>query len=325
MNKLVIAIFIGLSCAMSTLAHQAFTLVSSQKRTVTEADVLAVEKERTAAVKDGSTLTFTQGEIRLLIVSGPEDDMLSYRVLGVRNPTIIVPAGATLRILFVNRDGDMRHDVRFGHVMDEFPIAPDLAETVGTDRLGAHDDERSPMQAQEIVIKAGEDGSYKYFCSVRGHAKGGMWGNILVGVTPGASIQMPEKQMHVHSADEDKMGGMDMSKPAMSPTPDPAHQHHTATPSPTPHAHDLPGMPMPEDKKDDMAGMDIISGREHGHMQMSSVSNLGDPMSRENSGTAWAPDSSPMYAKMKMTAGGGMWMFMGTGFLRYTQIGSSRN
>jgi uncharacterized cupredoxin-like copper-binding protein len=295
MNKLVIAILIGLTCAMSALAHEPFTLISSQKRTVTEADVLAVEKERTAAVKDGSTLTFTQSEIRLLIVSGPEDDMLSYRVLGVRNPTIVVPAGATLRILFVNRDGDMPHDVRFGHVMGEFPIAPDLAETVGTDRLSGHDNESAPMQAQEIVIKAGEDGSYKYFCSVRGHAKGGMWGNLLVGVKAVANMQMPEKQTHVHSADEDKMGGMDMSKPGPSPTPEMDH---------------------------DMPGMDMVSGREHGHM--ASTTNIGDPMSRESSGTAWAPDSSPMYAKMKMTAAG-MWMFMGTGFLRYTQIGSSRN
>lgn len=32
-----------------------------------------------------------------------------------------------------------------------------------------------------------------------------------------------------------------------------------------------------------------------------------------------------MYAKMKMLNGGGMWMFMGTGFIRYTDIGSSRD
>lgn len=60
-------------------------------------------------------------------------------------------------------------------------------------------------------------------------------------------------------------------------------------------------------------------------MEMRSVSNIGDPMARESSGTAWAPDSSPAYARMNMTKSGGMWMFMGTAFLRYTQIGSSRD
>jgi hypothetical protein len=59
-------------------------------------------------------------------------------------------------------------------------------------------------------------------------------------------------------------------------------------------------------------------------MQMQSVTNIGDPMSREASGTAWNPDSSPVFGRMKMS-GGGMWMFMGTGFVRYTDIGSSRD
>jgi len=58
---------------------------------------------------------------------------------------------------------------------------------------------------------------------------------------------------------------------------------------------------------------------------MSSVSNIGDPMEREGSGTSWIPDSSPMYAKVKMSEDGSMWMFMGTGFIRYTSIGSSRD
>lgn len=67
-----------------------------------------------------------------------------------------------------------------------------------------------------------------------------------------------------------------------------------------------------------------MSGIYHTLHRMSSLMNIGDPMERESSGTAWAPDSSLMYAWMKHTKSGGMWMFMGTAFLRYTQIGSSR-
>ena len=69
------------------------------------------------------------------------------------------------------------------------------------------------MQAEDFVIKANEDGMYKYFCSVGSHAKGGMWGNIAVGVKPGANMKIPMKTTHVHSPDEDKMDNMPGMKP----------------------------------------------------------------------------------------------------------------
>jgi len=57
---------------------------------------------------------------------------------------------------------------------------------------------------------------------------------------------------------------------------------------------------------------------------LTSTVSIGDRMSRESSGTSWNPDSSPVFGRMKMS-GGGMWMFMGVGFLRYTDVGSSRD
>src|SRR5262249_20904975 len=60
-------------------------------------------------------------------------------------------------------------------------------------------------------------------------------------------------------------------------------------------------------------------------MNMASMTNLADPMAREGSGTSWVPDSSPVYAYTKMNEKGGMLMLMGTTFLRYTNIGSSRD
>lgn len=277
---------LALVLSVQAFAHQAFTLVSSEKKTVKQADLATLEKGQIMGKKDKTTLTFTEHEIRLVITTGPEDDMLSYRIQGIRNATLVVPTGATLKILFINVDGDMKHDIRFGHVMAEFTANPDVKETVGAEKLTAMTD--GVMQAVEFVIKAHDNGMYKYFCSVGSHAKGGMWGNIAVGVKPSKDMSMPEKTKHVHSHDEDKMPGMEMEK-------------------------DKPMSDMTEMHKD------------HADMRMSSISNIGDPMERESSGTAWAPDSSPIYAKMKMIDGGGMWMFMGTAFLRYTQIGASRD
>lgn len=313
MKRFLFLAVLALALSVQAFAHQAFTLVSSEKKTVKQADLATLEKSQTMAAKDNTTLTFTAKEIRLIVITGPEDDMLSYRIHGVRNPTLVVPAGATLKVLFVNVDIDMRHDVRFGHVSGEFVSSPPITETAGSQKLTAVAD--GVMQAEELAIKANENGMYKYFCSVGAHAKGGMWGNIAVGVTPGPNMKMPEKTTHVHEPGEDHPELMP-AKPNATPTPMDHGGHHPPEPkvSPTPHEHGA----KPDEHS--MPGGDHTSGH-----KMSSVTNIGDSMERESSGTAWAPDSSPVYAKMKMTDGGGMWMFMGTAFLRYTQIGSSRD
>lgn len=97
------------------------------------------------------------------------------------------------------------------------------------------------------------------------------------------------------------------------------HEHHTmpsptptpsASPQATPHAHH-------QTSEEDHSM--------HGSNEMTSTVNIGDPMARESSGTAWNPDSTPVYGKMKMFKNGGMLMAMGSVFLRYTSIGSSRD
>ena len=74
-----------------------------------------------------------------------------------------------------------------------------------------------------------------------------------------------------------------------------------------------------------MGGMPGMDHGKMGHKEMNSTVNIGDPMNRESSGTAWAPDSSPMYGRMKMYKDGGMLMLMGSAFLRYTSVGSDRD
>jgi hypothetical protein len=96
-------------------------------------------------------------------------------------------------------------------------------------------------------------------------------------------------------------------QPTPTPTPMPHVHAPTPTTSPTPHDN-MGGMKMGEDAK-----------------PMTSTISIGDPMSREGSGTSWVPDSSPMYARSRMYENGGMLMLMGTVFVRYTQIGSTRD
>ncbi|PYS92595.1 MAG: hypothetical protein DMF62_00275, partial [Acidobacteria bacterium] len=86
---------------------------------------------------------------------------------------------------------------------------------------------------------------------------------------------------------------------------------------------DMKPAPLPT-PQDQMSWMKM-GGRGAHAMAMSSTVNIGDPMNREGSGTSWLPDSSPMFAYSKMYENGGMLMLMGTAFVRYTQIGSTRD
>ena len=328
MKKILLLIIITAAVNVSALAHTAFTMLSSERKTINAADVAALVKTQSVGKVSGSNLTFGEKEIRLVITTGPEDDMLSYRIQGLRNPNIVVPADATLRILFINTDVDMRHDVRFGHVTGEFPMAPDIADTAGSTKLTGRG-EGAVLQAEEVALKANSTGSYRYFCSVRGHAKGGMWGNIFVGVQPGQNVKMAEKTEHVHSPDEDK-DGHDHAAPAPAPSPTPVkkpdeHRHESAAAD---HAGHQPSTQSGSGKenKSPSAPESTHGGHGAGHSRtMSSSINIAEPMSREGSGTSWIPDGSPTYGYMKMFDDGSMLMLHGTMFLRYTSIGSSRD
>ncbi|MEO7716456.1 MAG: hypothetical protein ABIY70_09645 [Capsulimonas sp.] len=160
-----------------------FKLVSSRNETVTAATMASAEKAATHGVisRDKKTLTFTQKTIRLVVHTGPENDMLSYRINGLRNPTIVAPHGSTLRVLFVNNDGDMLHNVRFGAWRGSFKTGESslIASSVGAAQL-PHVDGAQLHAAAMVISAPKQPGKYSYFCTVRGHAPGGMWGVIQV-------------------------------------------------------------------------------------------------------------------------------------------------
>jgi len=99
MKKFLFLVFLALAFSINAFAHQAFTLVSSEKKTIKEVDLVALEKDQTIGKVAKTTLTFNEKEIRLVVVTGPGDDMLSYRIQGIRNPTLVVPSAATLRVI----------------------------------------------------------------------------------------------------------------------------------------------------------------------------------------------------------------------------------
>lgn len=174
----------GLMLSLASTAFSApFAFVSGTSKTLTPTALAMAQKTVTRGqiAADKKTLTFGQRAIRLVAVTGPDNDMLSYRIAGLRNPTLVLPRGATLNMLFVNMDGDMFHNIRFGAWRAAYPPVTDalLKTSVGTPPL-PHGTE-TMHHAEELTLHApSTPGKYAYFCTVRGHAPGGMWGTILV-------------------------------------------------------------------------------------------------------------------------------------------------
>jgi hypothetical protein len=173
---------VSATAANSVKTTSPFLLVSVHSTTLNTASVARADKisTRGAISADKKTLNFRQKSVRLVFHTGPETDMLSYRVSGLRNPTLVIPRGATIKALFVNNDGDMLHNVRFGvkptSLSDGTALLKQSVGVAPLPHIGG-----STLHGAEMVIKApAQPGKYAYFCTVRGHAPGGMWGVIQV-------------------------------------------------------------------------------------------------------------------------------------------------
>src|SRR6478609_9541393 len=94
---LTLALFVAAS-AIGVLGHQAFRLVSSEKLTVSEAELMRLQQDATVGKAADKDLIFSGHDIRLVFTTGPEDDMLSYRLQGLRNPDIVTRSDVRITI-----------------------------------------------------------------------------------------------------------------------------------------------------------------------------------------------------------------------------------
>lgn len=151
------------------------TLFSSQPKTLSVGQAAGLDKTATPGTisADKKTLTFQQKTVRIVAHSGPANDMLSYRIDGLKSPTLVVPAGATVKALFINTDDDMTHNLRFGSQH----TGPGLS--VGTPDL-PHKTVAAYHAADVTLRIPARPGTYYYFCTIPGHAQGGMFGTLIV-------------------------------------------------------------------------------------------------------------------------------------------------
>lgn len=143
--------------------------------------------------KARNTLTFSGSRIHILALAGPENAMFSYKIAGLTNPTLRVPAGVRVHLVVVNVDDDMSHDLVIWHPRRSYPVRPDVPpQAVRTHALPPRHGQT--YQAEVLLIQALRPGSFDYFCSIPGHAKGGMHGRL--DVLPGSGVRRRPGSRH---------------------------------------------------------------------------------------------------------------------------------
>lgn len=179
-NKKHIIALAGITAFGGALPMQAapgvgITFAGAQTKMLSVAQAAALDKTATPGMMstDKKTLTFRQNTVRIVAHSGPANDMLSYRIEGLKNPTLVVRAGATVKALFINTDDDMTHNLRFG-VQHTGP-----GPSVGTPNLPHKT--ATAFHAADVTLRVpARPGTYYYFCTIPGHAPGGMFGTLIV-------------------------------------------------------------------------------------------------------------------------------------------------
>ena len=170
-------IFTGFAQAVLAAPRAEIIFVGAKPMTLSSAQASAAGK--TAAPgnvsTDKKTLTFHGKLVRLVVRSGPANDMLSYRIDGLRNPTLVVPVGTTLKTLFINTDDDMTHNLRL--TVQRMPFKGTL-KSIGTSNLPHKS--ATAVHAEELTLRLPVAGIYTYLCTIPGHAPGGMAGTLIV-------------------------------------------------------------------------------------------------------------------------------------------------
>jgi rusticyanin len=129
------------------------------------------------------TLTVTAGTVHLVAVAspagGPDE---TFRIAGMINPTIVVPAGTRVSIEVINADPDTAHGlVITGQDRSSWmPMMTSRPAFTGSALWFLGDPTAAGMHAGTLAFTARAPGSYRYLCPVPGHVEKGMTGAFTV-------------------------------------------------------------------------------------------------------------------------------------------------
>jgi rusticyanin len=133
------------------------------------------------------TITFTTGRVQLAAVAspagGPDE---TFRIAGMVNPKITVPAGAQVSIQVINADPDTAHGLVITNGQDLsswMPMMTSRPAFTGSALWFLGNPTAAGMHAGTLTFTAATPGTYHYLCPVPGHAQKGMTGLFTVSNT----------------------------------------------------------------------------------------------------------------------------------------------
>jgi plastocyanin len=132
-----------------------------------------------------NTITFTGTSARLTVLASPADGPdETFRIAGLTDPAITVPAGAQVSIEVINADPGTAHGLVItagGNTTSPVPMMTARPAFPGSAVWFLGNPTPAGMHAATLAFTATAPGSYQYLCPVPGHAQKGMTGTFTVG------------------------------------------------------------------------------------------------------------------------------------------------
>ena len=130
------------------------------------------------------TIIFTTGSVHLVAVAspagGPDE---TFRISGMVNPEVSVPAGARVSIEVVNADPNAAHGLVITSGQDQsswMPMMTSRPAFTGSAVWFLGNPTSAGMHAGTLTFTASTPGTYHYLCPVPGHAQKGMTGLFTI-------------------------------------------------------------------------------------------------------------------------------------------------
>ncbi|MGC8693250.1 MAG: sulfocyanin-like copper-binding protein [Thermoplasmata archaeon] len=187
-NKIFVILVIISLIGITTMSVFIYTNGLSPHNTVTNQELASYTIPSNAIIeKNNNTIKFNSSNVFLLIEGGPMNapSMYSFEIYGLYNPTILVPAGSKITILFVNVDTDQPHNVAISRYLPQYYGMMGSEMMVPYAFAGSGCPVLEPLNSQnhysyEFSFTANIAGNFYYLCQVPGHAENGMYGSFIV-------------------------------------------------------------------------------------------------------------------------------------------------
>ncbi len=135
-----------------------------------------------------NAITFTGASVRFAVAmspaGGPDE---TFRIAGLVNPRLVIPAGARVSIEVINADPDTAHGLVITRSTDTTSWMPMMTARPafrGSALWFLGNPTDAGMHAGALTFTASTPGTYQYLCAVPGHARKGMSGTLTV-TSPG--------------------------------------------------------------------------------------------------------------------------------------------